>query len=175
VRAATGPEAFVVAFERGIVHDHGHAVGRQVHVELETVRPAPQASSKAASVFSGRERRAAAMREHAAPAALEESHRAQYRIHGMPNPSAISTLGDLRRAVERGEIRHRSVHEEVRDNLIEKLRAGGALFPGIVGYDETVCRSSSTRCLSRHHFILLGLRGRRRRACCARWSRCSTT
>ena len=35
----------------------------------------------------------------------------------MPNPSAVSTLGDLRRAVERGEIRHRSVHEEVRDNL----------------------------------------------------------
>ena len=33
----------------------------------------------------------------------------------MPNPSAISTLGDLRRAVERGEIRHRNVHEEVRE------------------------------------------------------------
>src|SRR6478735_10470725 len=77
----------------------------------------------------------------------------------MPNPSAISTLGDLRRAIERGEIRRRSVHEEVRDNLIEKLRAGGTLFPGIVGYDETVLPQLVNALLSRHHFILLGLRG----------------
>jgi len=77
----------------------------------------------------------------------------------MPNPSAISTLGDLRRAVERGEIRHRNVHEEVRDNLIEKLRVGGTLFPGIVGYDETVLPQLVNALLSRHHFILLGLRG----------------
>jgi magnesium chelatase subunit I len=77
----------------------------------------------------------------------------------MPNPSAISTLGDLRRAVERGEIRHRNVHDEVRDNLIEKLRAGGPLFPGIVGYDDTVLPQLVNALLSRHHFILLGLRG----------------
>jgi magnesium chelatase subunit I len=77
----------------------------------------------------------------------------------MPNPSAISTLGDLRRAIERGEVRHRSVHEEVRDNLIEKLRAGGVLFPGIVGYDDTVLPQLVNALLSRHHFILLGLRG----------------
>jgi magnesium chelatase subunit I len=77
----------------------------------------------------------------------------------MSNPSAISTLGDLRRAVERGEIRHRNVHEEVRDNLIEKLRAGGVLFPGIVGYDDTVLPQLVNALLSRHHFILLGLRG----------------
>jgi magnesium chelatase subunit I len=77
----------------------------------------------------------------------------------MPNPSAISTLGDLRRAIERGEVRRRSVHEEVRDNLIEKLRAGGTLFPGIVGYDETVLPQLVNALLSRHHFILLGLRG----------------
>src|SRR5512132_300446 len=77
----------------------------------------------------------------------------------MPNPSAISTLGDLRRALERGEVRRRSVHEEVRDNLIEKLRAGGTLFPGIVGYDDTVLPQLVNALLSRHHFILLGLRG----------------
>jgi magnesium chelatase subunit I len=77
----------------------------------------------------------------------------------MSNPSAISTLGELRRAVERGEIRHRNVHEEVRDNLIEKLRAGGVLFPGIVGYDDTVLPQLVNALLSRHHFILLGLRG----------------
>jgi len=77
----------------------------------------------------------------------------------MPNPSAISTLGDLRRAIERGEVRRRSVHVEVRDNLIEKLRGGGTLFPGIVGYDETVLPQLVNALLSRHHFILLGLRG----------------
>src|SRR5688572_31923794 len=77
----------------------------------------------------------------------------------MPNPSAISTLGDLRRAVERGEIRHRNVHDEVRDNLIEKLRAGGALFPGIVGYEDTILPQLVNALLARHHFILLGLRG----------------
>ena len=77
----------------------------------------------------------------------------------MPNLSAISTLGDLRRAIERGEVRRRSVHEEVRDNLIEKLRASGTLFPGIVGYDETVLPQLVNALLSRHHFILLGLRG----------------
>src|SRR6187455_560328 len=77
----------------------------------------------------------------------------------MPIPSAISTLGDLRRAIERGEVRHRNVHEEVRDNLIGKLRAGGTLFPGIVGYDDTVLPQLVNALLSRHHFILLGLRG----------------
>src|SRR6185295_15094420 len=77
----------------------------------------------------------------------------------MPNLPAISTLGDLRRAIERGEVRRRSVHEEVRDNLIEKLRAGGTLFPGIVGYDDTIVPQLVNALLARHHFILLGLRG----------------
>ena len=55
----------------------------------------------------------------------------------MPN-STVSTVGDLRLAIERGEVPRRSVHEEVRQNLIRKLRAGETLFPGIVGYEETV-------------------------------------
>ena len=41
----------------------------------------------------------------------------------MSNPKA-ATLGELRRAVESGKVRRRSVHEEVRQNLIVKLRAG---------------------------------------------------
>ena len=77
----------------------------------------------------------------------------------MSNPSTISTLGDLRRAVESGAVPHRSVHQEVRDNLILKLRAGGALFPGIVGYDDTVVPQLVNALLSQHNFILLGLRG----------------
>jgi magnesium chelatase subunit I len=72
---------------------------------------------------------------------------------------AISTLGALRRAVEQGTVPHRSVHEEVRDNLIGKLRSGEALFPGIVGYDETVIPQLVNALLSQHNFILLGLRG----------------
>jgi magnesium chelatase subunit I len=77
----------------------------------------------------------------------------------MSNPSVISTLGDLRRAVDAGSMRHRSVHEEVRENLIAKLRRNEPLFPGIVGYDETVIPQVVNALLSQHNFILLGLRG----------------
>jgi len=76
----------------------------------------------------------------------------------MPN-SMVTTLGELRRAVERGDVLRRSVHEEVRQNLIGKLRANDPLFPGIVGYDETVVPQLVNALLSRHNFILLGLRG----------------
>jgi magnesium chelatase subunit I len=75
------------------------------------------------------------------------------------NPAPISTLGELRSAVESGAVPHRSVHQEVRDNLIRKLRAGEALFPGIVGYDDTVVPQLVNALLSQHNFILLGLRG----------------
>ena len=73
--------------------------------------------------------------------------------------SKVTTVGDLRRAVERGDVPRRSVHEEVRQNLISKLRAGETLFPGIVGYDETVVPQLVNALLSRHNLILLGLRG----------------
>jgi magnesium chelatase subunit I len=53
----------------------------------------------------------------------------------------------------------RSVKDEVRDNLIAKLRARERLFPGIIGYDETVVPQIVNAVLSRHNFILLGLRG----------------
>jgi magnesium chelatase subunit I len=77
----------------------------------------------------------------------------------MSNPGAISTLGELRRAIEAGTIRRRSVHEEVRENLIQKLRRGETLFTGIVGYDDTVIPQLVNALLSQHNFILLGLRG----------------
>src|SRR5262249_6204036 len=77
----------------------------------------------------------------------------------MSNPGAITTLGDLRRAIEAGTIRRRSVHEEVRENLISKLRDGSTLFTGIVGYDDTVIPQLVNALLSQHNFILLGLRG----------------
>jgi magnesium chelatase subunit I len=76
----------------------------------------------------------------------------------MPNSKA-TTVGELRRAVESGSVPHRSVHEEVRQNLLAKLRAGTTLFPGIVGYDDTVVPQLVNALLSKHNFILLGLRG----------------
>src|SRR4029453_12817823 len=51
------------------------------------------------------------------------------------------------------------VKQEIRDNLVRKLRAGETLFPGIIGYDETVIPQLVNAVLSRHNFILLGLRG----------------
>src|SRR5437899_1071988 len=69
--------------------------------------------------------------------------------------AAIETLGELRAS----GYRSRPVKQEVRDNLVCKLRAGDALFPGIIGYDETVIPQLVNAILSRHNFILLGLRG----------------
>ncbi len=68
----------------------------------------------------------------------------------------ILTLGDLRRARGRTV---RPVKQEVRDNLVRKLRAAEPLFPGIIGYDDTVIPQLVNAILSRHNFILLGLRG----------------
>jgi magnesium chelatase subunit I len=77
----------------------------------------------------------------------------------MSTLGSISTVGDLRRAVSSGALPRRNVHEEIRDNLMRKLRAGDRLFEGIVGYDDTVIPQVVNALLSRHNFILLGLRG----------------
>src|SRR6187200_2759034 len=75
-------------------------------------------------------------------------------------PSSFpNTLGGLRRAVAAGQSSHRTVKDEVRANLIARLRSGGPLFPGVIGYDDTVVPQVVNAILSRHNFILLGLRG----------------
>src|SRR4030095_2099796 len=51
------------------------------------------------------------------------------------------------------------VKDELRLNLIRRLRAGEKLFPGIVGYEDTVIPQLVNALLSRHNIILLGLRG----------------
>src|SRR5215203_3671419 len=71
----------------------------------------------------------------------------------------IDTLGQLKAAIAQGEIRRRPVRDEIRDNLSERLRRKETLFPGIIGYDETVIPQLVNAVLARHHFILLGLRG----------------
>jgi magnesium chelatase subunit I len=70
--------------------------------------------------------------------------------------SSVQTLGDLRK---HAGILTRTVKEEIRGNLVRKLQAGERLFPGIIGYDDTVIPQLVNAILSRHNFILLGLRG----------------
>ena len=72
------------------------------------------------------------------------------------------TLGELRRsAFSEERLRTRRVKDELRDNLIARLRHhdDAGIFPGIVGYDDTVVPQIVNAILSRHNFILLGLRG----------------
>ena len=56
-------------------------------------------------------------------------------------------------------MRKRTVKEEMRANVIRQLEAGTRMFPGIVGYDESVVPQVVNAILSRHNLILLGLRG----------------
>ncbi|HKZ03461.1 MAG TPA: hypothetical protein VJ180_14565 [Pyrinomonadaceae bacterium] len=65
------------------------------------------------------------------------------------------TLGELKRS----GCQSISVKDEMRRNLIEKIRARERLFPGIVGFDETVIPQLVNAILARHNIILLGLRG----------------
>ena len=53
----------------------------------------------------------------------------------------------------------RSVKEELRENLIKKISAGEKIFDGIIGYEKTVLPQIENAILSKHNFILLGLRG----------------
>ena len=66
-----------------------------------------------------------------------------------------TTLGQLRAS----GWTTRSVKRELRDNVIERLRTGAPIFPGIVGYDDTVIPQVVNAILAGHDFILLGLRG----------------
>jgi magnesium chelatase subunit I len=65
------------------------------------------------------------------------------------------TLGDLKQSGYQGS----SVKDEIRANLICKLKRREKLFPGIVGYDESVVPQLVNAILARHNLILLGLRG----------------
>ncbi len=70
------------------------------------------------------------------------------------------TLGQLRSGPY-GDSPHRSrsVKDEMRANLIQKLKTGEAIFPGVLGYEDTVVPHVVNAVLSRHNMILLGLRG----------------
>jgi magnesium chelatase subunit I len=80
--------------------------------------------------------------------------------------SVARTLGELRVSpFSEKRLGSRRVKDEMRDNLMARLRQNGQreteeqIFPGIVGYDDTVVPQIVNAILSRHNFILLGLRG----------------
>lgn len=65
------------------------------------------------------------------------------------------TLG----ALKRSGYRSKPVKEELRDNLLARIRGGGPLMPGVIGYEETVLKQLTHAILSKHDVLLLGLRG----------------
>ena len=76
-----------------------------------------------------------------------------------PSQHLPQTLRELTDSEWTAERVSRSVKDELRDNLIAKLRTKETIFPGIVGYEDTVVPQIVNAVLSRHNFILLGLRG----------------
>src|SRR5215470_4683776 len=69
-------------------------------------------------------------------------------------------LGELRRIPDfDARTASRSVKDEIRGNLLRAIERGETLFPGVQGYDDTVIPQIVNALLSRHNFILLGLRG----------------
>ena len=71
------------------------------------------------------------------------------------NHTQINTLGALKLA---GYI-SKSIKDEVRENLIKKIKAKENPFPGILGYEDTVIPDTERALLSRHNMLFLGLRG----------------
>jgi magnesium chelatase subunit I len=67
----------------------------------------------------------------------------------------IKTLGELKAS----GYRPRSIKEEIRQNLITKLKAKETTFAGIVGYEDTVIPDVERALLSKHNILFLGLRG----------------
>jgi magnesium chelatase subunit I len=78
-----------------------------------------------------------------------------------PSSGLPDTLGSLRSHKKYGDsaAADRTVKDELRENLICKLERREPLFSGIVGYQDTVVPQVVNAVLSRHNFILLGLRG----------------
>jgi magnesium chelatase subunit I len=80
----------------------------------------------------------------------------------MPSSSRVpQTLAELASSKEFSEerIKRRSVKDELRENLIAQLKKKQPIFPGIVGYEDTVIPQIVNAVLSKQNFILLGLRG----------------
>ena len=137
-----------------------------MYVELQTICTERQAVIKRRESILGAQRGTATVRVDQRARKQAGGQRSlilvdaqPYLIRWVMSSARPSTLGELRKAVDGGRTKHRSVRDEVRENLVARLRAGETLFPGIIGYDETVVPQIVNAILSRHNFILLGLRG----------------
>src|SRR6187549_3508418 len=73
----------------------------------------------------------------------------------MSHPDRPATLGQLR---DTGYTT-RTVKQEIRANLLDRLRSGTTAFPGIVGFDDTVLPELEGAILAGHDLVLLGERG----------------
>jgi magnesium chelatase subunit I len=71
------------------------------------------------------------------------------------NYQSIKTLGELKKS----GYKPKSIKDEIRKNLITKLKAKETTFPGIIGYEDTVIPDVERALLSRHNILFLGLRG----------------
>src|SRR3954452_20568414 len=75
------------------------------------------------------------------------------------NIQNIKTLGELKKS----GYKTRSIKEEIRNNLIVKIRNKENPFTGILGYEDTVIPDTERALLSRHNILFLGLRGQAKR------------
>src|ERR1700741_3857737 len=81
-------------------------------------------------------------------------------LHSASAHPRQKTLGELRRVPDfDARSLHRPVKDELRANLLHSIDRNETLFPGVHGYDDTVVPQIVNALLSRHNFILLGLRG----------------
>ncbi len=71
------------------------------------------------------------------------------------NISKIKTLGELKAS----GYKSKSIKDEIRQNLIVKIRDRENPFPGILGYEDSVIPDTERALLSRHNILFLGLRG----------------
>src|SRR5438067_12398217 len=78
-----------------------------------------------------------------------KKYRTRMNIHN------IKTLGELKRS----GYKPRSIKEEIRENLIKKIKNRENPFVGIIGYEDTVIPDTERALLSRHNILFLGLRG----------------
>ena len=80
--------------------------------------------------------------------------------HSSGGRARPATLGELRRIPDfDARAASRCVKDEIRANLLRAIERGETLFPGVQGYEDTVIPQIVNALLSRHNFILLGLRG----------------